>query len=128
MAGVPGRRGASVQIQLSGAGVDLRAGAGGDGVRGEGGVVYADEAEPASGRAGHRAAGPAQPFRASQIDLQQHGGIVYDDAVSAIRYAAGPGPDAVRRMGVHVRGSDHVGGTEAGGLYFNRTKKLTVLN
>ena len=26
-----------------------------------------DEAEPASGRAGHRAAGPAQPFRASQI-------------------------------------------------------------
>lgn len=42
-------------------------GAGGDGVRGEGGVVYADEAEPASGRAGHRAAGPAQPFRASQI-------------------------------------------------------------
>ncbi|RGD16563.1 hypothetical protein DW651_19350 [Subdoligranulum sp. AM23-21AC] len=67
VAGVPGRRGAAVQIQFSRAGTDLRAGAGGHGVRSERGVVYADEAEPAPGRAGHRAAGPAQPFRAAQI-------------------------------------------------------------
>ena len=59
---------------------------------------------------------------------QLHVGTVYGHALSAIRHTPAERVDAFRLLGIDLWRNHHRHRTRPGGLYFNRTIKLTVLN